>query len=411
MTAITFITWIGTRMTAIALPLVALEETGEAWATGLVGGMAGLPLLTVGWWGRGILQRLTSGGPLAAVMGVNAVGLAVVPVVALHGQVTSATLCTSGLISGAAGALLGPAQRSLASDLADAHLAQGGRSGPAQWLAWQDLAHRVSMVFAPPLGAWGVSALGASSLLWCETVVIAAAALAFTLVPGAPATPGEDSANASPSGPPQRATSARTVLRAHPQIAAGVLMAGIGGLCWFGFSLGLAVLGVDHGRPGALIAAGMSGYGAASVIASMLVPLVIDRIPRMPTMLTAWAILGSVFIALPLVAPSLTSIVALAAVGGAAMPWGIAALNGVITDQTRGNERRAAFTAQTVFHSGGTSAGLLAGGALIGWLGAGTTLVLTGALQVLVAVGGALWALRTHPRRPSTPSASSGARV
>ncbi len=45
----TFITWIGARITAVALPLVALAETGEAWTTGLPGGMAGLPLMSVGW--------------------------------------------------------------------------------------------------------------------------------------------------------------------------------------------------------------------------------------------------------------------------------------------------------------------------------------------------------------------------
>ncbi|NEC32588.1 MFS transporter, partial [Streptomyces rubrogriseus] len=100
LTAITFVTWIGTRMTAVALPLVALAETGGAWATGLVGGTAGLPLLTVGWWGRGLRDRLTSGRALAGVMAVNAAGLAVVPVAALAGQIGAVTLCASGLVTG-----------------------------------------------------------------------------------------------------------------------------------------------------------------------------------------------------------------------------------------------------------------------------------------------------------------------
>ncbi len=74
LTVITFVTWIGTRMTAVALPLVALEETGQAWTTGLVGGMAGLPLLTVGWWGKGLRERLTGGRALAVVAGVTPPG-------------------------------------------------------------------------------------------------------------------------------------------------------------------------------------------------------------------------------------------------------------------------------------------------------------------------------------------------
>ncbi|MCT1436247.1 MFS transporter [Brachybacterium paraconglomeratum] len=398
---ITFVTWIGTRMTAVALPLVALEETGQAWTTGLVGGMAGIPLLTVGWWGKGMRDRLTGGRALAVVMGVNAAGLAVVPVAFLMGQVGAVALCVSGLVTGVAGALLGPAERSLVSDLADEHVAHGGRTGPARWLAWQDLAHRVSMIFAPPAGAWAVTVLGAGSLLWCETAVVALAAIALLAVPARITTPHEDQGCVQGEAMPGRPVSALAVLRSRPQVAAGVLMAGVGGVCWFGFSLGLAVLGVEHDRPGALIAAGMSGYGAASVATSLLVPVVIDRLPRMTAMLGSWVVLGVVFVTLPLVAPSLTGIAVVGAVGGAATPWGIAALNALIGEQTHGPERRAAFTAETVLHSGGTSLGLLAGGALIGGAGAEAVLLTTGLLQIAAAIGGAGWAWRTDRQRSS----------
>ncbi|MCN0178838.1 MFS transporter [Salinispora arenicola] len=396
LTVITFVTWVGTRMTAVALPLVALEETGQAWTTGLVGGMAGLPLLTVGWWGRGLRDRLTGGRALAVVMGVNAAGLAVVPVASVMGQNGVVALCVSGLVTGVAGALLGPAERSLVSDLADEHVARGGRTGPARWLAWQDLAHRVSMIFAPPAGAWAVTMWGADALLWCETAVVALAATALLAVPAGRATHQEDRGGVQEEATPGRPVSALAVLRSRPQVAAGVLMAGVGGVCWFGFSLGLAVLGVEHDMPGALIAAGMSGYGAASVAASLLVPVVIDRLPRMTAMLCSWVVLGAVFGALPLVTPSLAGVAVVAAVGGAAMPWGIAALNALISEQTHGPERRAAFTAETVLHSGGSSLGLLAGGALIGWAGSEAVLLTTGFLQIAAAVGGAGWAWKAH---------------
>ncbi|WP_432183927.1 hypothetical protein [Streptomyces tendae] len=391
LTAITFVTWTGTRMTAVALPLVALAETGGAWATGLVGGMAGLPLLTVGWWGRGLRERLTSGRALAVVMAVNAAGLAIVPVAALAGRIGAVTLCASGLVTGAAGALLGPAQRALVADLADGYVDGGGRAGSARWLAWQDLAHRVSMVFAPPAGAWLVVAWGVRPLLWCESLVVALAASVMLAVPAA-RRDGQDPADGQdPSVGAAAGVSAPAVVRSRPQIATGVLMAGVGGLCWFGFTLGLAVLGVQHGRPGVLIAAGVSAYGIASVATSLLVPLVIHRLPRAPLMVASWIVLGATFVLLPGAAPSVAGISALAAVAGAATPWGNAALSSLISEQTTGAERRAAFTAQTVLHSGGSSLGLLVGGALIGFAGVGPVLVATGCAQVLAGVAGALW--------------------
>ena len=396
LTAITFLTWVGARITAVALPLVALAETGEAWATGLVGGMSGLPLLTVGWWGRGLRERLVSGRALAVVMLVQVAGLAIVPVAALVGQVGAVSLCASGLVTGVAGALLGPAERALVADLADAgrHGAAAGRgeatgatgATAARWLAWQDLAHRVSMIFAPPLGAWLVVAWGAEPLLWCQATVVLVAAGAMLGVPRAGGVRG--------AGDVERPARALAVLRAHPQVAVGIVAAGVGGVCWFGFSLGLAVLGVEHGMPGALIAAGMSGYGATSVAASLAAPLAVDRLPRLATAVGAWAVLGLSFAALPAVVPSVAGVALVAAVGGLATPFGIAALNALISEQTSGAERRAAFTAETVLHSGGASLGLLVGGAVIGWVGAGPALVATGVVQVLVA-GVGLLAART----------------
>ncbi|MEU2199258.1 MFS transporter [Isoptericola sp. NPDC019482] len=401
LTAITFLTWVGARVTAVALPLVALAETGEAWATGLVGGMSGLPLLTVGWWGRGLRERLVSGRALAVVMLVQAAGLAIVPVAALVGHVGAVSLCASGLVTGVAGALLGPAERALVADLADAghddagHDDADGTGGTAaRWLAWQDLAHRVSMIFAPPLGAWLVVAWGAEPLLWCQAAVVLVGAAAMLGVPRA----GARTTGRSEAGP----TPVLAVLRAHPQVAVGVVAAGVGGLCWFGFTLGLAVLGVEHGMPGALVAAGMSGYGATSVLASLVAPLVVDRLPRLATAVGTWAVLGLAFAALPAVVPSLAGVALVSAVGGLATPFGIAALNALISERTSGPERRAAFTAETVLHSGGASLGLLVGGAVIGWVGAGPALVATGVVQVAAAVVGLLAARTLGVRARAT---------
>jgi MFS family permease len=396
LTVVTFVTWVGQRVTAVALPLVALAETGDAWTTGLVGGMAGLPLLTSAWWGRGLRGRLVSGRSLASVLLVQAAGLALVPVASATVGVGALVLSASGLVTGATGALLAPAQRALTADLAEA----GDAGSAARWLSWQDLAHRVSMIFAPPLGAFLVGAWGAEPLLWCETAAVLLGAAAAVAVPaaGGGAVTGTERAAV-------RDVPVRTVLRRHPDLAVGIALAGVGGLAWFAFSLGLALLGAELDRPGELVAAGMAGYGTASVALSFMVPLVVDRLPRAATITVSWAVLGVTFALLPLAAPGLVAIAVVSAVGGAAMPLGIAALNALISERTTGAERRAAFTAETVLHSGGASLGLLGGGAVIGWFGAGPTLVVAGVAQALAAVLAAalLRSLRGPRRRPPAP--------
>ncbi|WP_369369673.1 MFS transporter [Promicromonospora sp. Populi] len=386
LTATTFVTWTGQRITAVALPLVALDQTGDAWTTGLVGGFAGLPLLTSAWWGRRLRSRLTSGRSLALVLAIQVLGLVLVPVAAATVGVGAVVLCAAGLVTGATAAMLAPAQRALTADLAE--LPGNAPGVGARALAWQDLAHRSSMIFAPALGAWLLVTWGAEPLLWCEAAAVALSAAAMLTVPAA-----STSAAAEPDEtvPAEPAPSVRAVLRAHPDLAVGIGLAGIGGITWFAFTLGLALLGAELDRPGELIAAGMAGYGAATVGVSFVVPLVVHRVPRIPAILVSWVMLGVAYLALPLAAPNLLAVGLVSAVGGLTMPFGIAALNALIVDRTTGAERRTAFTAETVLHNGGASAGLLVGGALIGAFGAGPILVVTGLIQVIAAVAAALW--------------------
>jgi len=243
---------------------------------------------------------------------------------------------------------------------------------------------------------------GAVPLLWLESILFVVGAVAMLRVPAAGPSPGHDGVPKAPAP-----ASAMAMLRAHPQVAAGILMAGVGGVSWFGFTLGLAILGAELGMPGALIAAGMSGYGATSVLTSLLVPFVINRLPPMATMVTSWIVLGSTFVALPAVVPNLIGIAVVAGVGGAAMPWGIAALNTLISRSTAGADRRAAFTIQTVVHAGGTSLGLLIGGGIIGWAGAGPVLIVTGLLQILTAAAVAIIRIRTRRASGGAPVVTS----
>ena len=292
-------------------------------------------------------------------------------------------LCLGGLIVGAATSVGGPATRAMLADLGD-------RIGPGvavRALAWQDLAHRISMVASPPVAAWVVTQHGAMPLMWADTIAVLLAAVLVARV-------GRYALRRGSAGAvPRRA---REVLRAHPVVADGIAMAAVGWFWWFAFALGLAILGAETGRPGQLVAAGMAGYGIGSLAGSATAPLLVTRLPRVPTMVIGWIVLGATFTVLPWVDGSLLALALVSAVGGFVIPFGLAALNAVITEQTSGEDRRTAFAAQHVAGSGGSSVGMLTGGAVIALLGAETTMHVAG--MVLIAVPLVLVA-RTLPAR------------
>ena len=389
-----FVSWTGLRLTEVALPLITLQQTGSVWATGLVAGCSGLSLLTSPWWSARLRHRLTSGPALATVLVVQALGYATVAVAATLDNLTVAHLCLGGLIVGAATSVAGPATRALLADIGD-------RIGPGvavRALAWQDFAHRISMVAGPPVAAWVVTQHGAMPLMWADTIAVLLAAALVARV-------GRYALRREPAGrAPRRA---REVLRAHPIVADGIAMAAVGWFWWFAFALGLAILGAETGRPGQVVAAGMAGYGIGSLVGSATTPLLVARLPRVPTMVMGWIVLGATFTALPWVDGSLPALALVSAVGGFVIPFGLAALNAVIAEETSGEDRRTAFAAQHVAGSGGSSVGMLTGGAVIALLGAETTMHVAGVF--LIAVPLVLAARRLSRRRQGlrrTPSAS-----
>lgn len=379
----TFVSWTGLRLTEVALPLIALQQTGSVGATGLVAGCSGIALLTSPWWAARLRQRLTSGPALAVVLAVQALGYLTVAVPATLGTLTIAHLCAGGLISGAATSVGGPATRALIADIGD-------RIGPGvaiRALAWQDLAHRVGMVVSPPVAAWVVTQHGPVPLMWADsTAVLLAAAIVF----------GVGSHTVRRGTVPKASRRAREVLRSHPLVADGIALAAVGWFWWFAFTLGLAILGAETGRPGQLVAAGMTGYGIGSLAGSAAAPVLVARMRPVPTMVTGWVVLGATFFTLPWLAGSLLALAVVSAVGGLVTPFGIAALNVLITEHTTGDERRTVFAAQHVAGSGGSSLGMLSGGAVIALLGTEMTMHLAGI--VLVAVAGTL-AARAVARR------------
>ena len=159
-------------------------------------------------------------------------------------------------------------------------------------------------------------------------------------------------------------------------------MSAVGWFWWFAFVLGLAILGVETGQPGLLIGAGMTGYGIGSLAGSALAPLVATRLPRVPTIITGWVLLGAAFASLPWLDGSLVALALASAVGGFVTPLSFAALNALIIERTSGEERRTAFATQHVAISGGSSVGMLCGGAVIALLGAEITLHVAGAVLI-----------------------------
>ena len=367
----TFVSWLGLRLTEVALPLVALQQTGSVWATGLVAGSSGIALLTSPWWAARLRHRLTSGPALAAVLGVQAVGYLTVAVAAALDALTVVHLCVGGLIAGAATSVGGPATRALLADIGD-------RIGPGvavRAVAWQDFAHRISMVVSPPVAALVVTQYGALPLMWAESVAVLVAAAVVVRVGT------YDVARGTTESIPHRA---RAVLRAHPLVSDGIVMAAIGWFWWFAFALGLAILGAETGRPGQLIAAGMTGYGIGSLAGSATAPLIATRLPRVPTIVIGWMVLGAAFTSLPWIDGSLLALALVSAVGGFVTPLSLAALNALIIEHTSGPERRTAFATYYVASSGGSSVGMLCGGAVIGLLGAETTLHVGGTVMMAV---------------------------
>jgi MFS family permease len=151
----------------------------------------------------------------------------------------------------------------------------------------------------------------------------------------------------------------------------------------------------------------MAGYGIGSPAGSAATPLVVARLPRVATMVGQWIVLGVLFAALPWLDGSLLGLALASAVGGFVIPFGLAALNALIAEHTSGEERRTAFAAQHVAGSGGSSLGMLTGGAVIGVLGVAHTMHLAGA--ILVAVPAVLVARNLGRRRQESNATPSGA--
>jgi predicted MFS family arabinose efflux permease len=241
-------------------------------------------------------------------------------------------------------------------------------------LTWQDGIKRVGMVVGPPMAALAVAINLTNGLLWVEAAaVLAAGVLAVGIVGERSPTTGE-------------LPSIRGSLAARQDVLYGWIARGTGCLTWFAFTLGLSVIGVERGRPGVYLAAGMSGYGVGSVLGTMISLGVVRRFSPIPVAAVAWTTMGLSWIGMG-VWTTPAAIAVLAALSGVTVVLGIAAISMLITRSSTGAERRALLSGQAVVVNASSSAGMLIGGPVIALAGAEHTLIGAGALTGAVALG------------------------
>ena len=357
------------RVAQVALPLVVLQETGSVAATGLVAGCEGLPVLLSPWWARRLRHWVSSGHGLAAVAVLDTVALSVVPVAAGTHRLTPVVLALAGLLLGLGEALGAPGRSALLAEVGD----RLGGDRAVTLLTWQDLLRRCGMVVGPGLGGAAVAAGVTYQLLWLQAASVLVAGLLAWPVGGRP-------------GPELvRAPAIRPSLTGRPAVLAGWTIRAAGCFCWFAFTLGLAVLGAQQGRPGVLFAAGMTGYGIGAVIGTAVAVAAVRRFATLSLARLAWSGVGLAWVAMG-VCSRPAAVGVFAAGAGASVVIGIAAVTAEITRSSAGAVRRTLLAGQAAVVTASSSAGMLVGGPVLAAVGVRPTLVVTGVLIAAVAV-------------------------
>jgi hypothetical protein len=364
------ITHFGYRAAVIALPFLALQETGSAWTVGLVAGAAGLPTITAPWWSRPLQRRLASARDLSALLCLEGGATLLVPAAAMLGLLTPAVMITSGLAVGVLNAVSGPLDSALLATLGDDRDAE---HGAAQVLALQETSVRIVMTLAPLATLALIATIGTAATVALEGVLsIVGGALVMSLVVRAHGV--EDDEIPRVDG----------LLREHPEIRSGWTVRGVGCAAWFAFTLGLALLGQDTGRGALLATIGLTAYSVGAVVGSA--GGVLAARSTRPAVLnsTTWLIAGLGWVVMGL-HPATMVIGAVSVLMGLTVPAGNAATTAMVTRATSGLERRGALTAQATVVSGASTMGSLVGGPLIGWVGPQAAIAGAGVVVMVVS--------------------------
>lgn len=376
------------RFTQIALPLVVLREFGSAALAGLVGGLAGIPVVASPWWARQLRQRLANGWGLALVSTWQAFAILLLPLALAFGFFTPVLLGVVGLAVGVADALSGPGRIALLGDLSDHAERRRLLAAPAGGTAavtgeaatkivtWDDALRRASMVLGPALAGVGVTLGWTTAMLWVEGAALLVSALLIhrVMVP------------ASESVETREQSAAPSILQSvgsQPDILRGWVMRGTSCLSWFAFTLGLATLGERTGQLG-LQATALTAYGIGCFVVTILIASRPSARSPLRTAGLSWAGTGLAFSAMALSAHPVP-IAITSAVCGAITVFGIRALTQVLLQQTHGSERRAALAGQSIVVDVTVAVGMLVGGLLIDRFGPQPVLFVSGLLTAAVA--------------------------
>jgi MFS family permease len=291
------------------------------------------------------------------------------------GRVDVLLLAVAGLLLGAAEAVDGPARDALVADLGDVL----GEDRALTLLTARDFFRRVSMVVGPGVGGLMVARGCAVPLLWAE---VASILLSAALAAGVPAVGTEVPGEAAARG-------IWATVRDHREVLAGWAVRGTGCALWFGFTLGLALLGAESGQGGTFFATGMTAYGVGSVLGTVGVVRLLRWLPVLPAIAGAWALTGGCWVAMGRW-PETPVIAGAAFLSGLAVVVGNAGVTAQITRGSDGAERRVLMAGQSVVVNASSSLGLLVGGPVLAFVGSATTLVSTGMITTAVAVAGLL---------------------
>jgi hypothetical protein len=382
------VTHFGYRAALIALPLLVLEETGSAWALGLVAGATGVPTITAPWWTRRLQRRLTSAAALAGLLAAEGVATLVVPIAGVAGRLSAAVLVGSGLAVGLLNAVSGPLDSALLAALGDQ---RDPEHGAARLLAVQDTGVRLAMTLAPLATLPLIALVGSAATVALEGTLSLVGALLVATV--------RLTAHTEAEGDIPRM---RDLLSRHPVIRAGWLVRGAGCAAWFVFPLGLSMLGVEQGRGVLLATVGLTAYAVGSLGGSVLGVAAVRSARPSLVNAGAWVVAGFGWLTMA-AHPTPFVIGATAVAMGLAVPAGNAATTVLVTRSTSGLERRSALTAQATVVVGASTLGSLVGGPLIATFGARATIGGAGAMVLLVAI--AVAAVRWEPQPASVSAA------
>ena len=280
------ITDLAFRVAQVAVPLVVLAGTGSAAATGLVAGASGLPVLVSPWWTRRLRHRIRSGSALAACYLVEAASLGTVAAAASLDALSVPLLASAGLGLGCAEALSGPGRDALVADLGD----RIGEDTALTLLTVRDFFRRVSMVAGPLVGGLGVATGHGVWLLWIEVLAILVSATLALPVRGVTSAANDRGA----------ADGIWRTVRDRREVLLGWLVRGAGCLLWFGFTLGLSLLGAEHGQAGRYLAVGLAAYGVGSILGSLGVVRLLRVLPVLSTICMTWLVTGLCRVAMAL---------------------------------------------------------------------------------------------------------------